>query len=125
MEPADLNPPLSPDDQQLETWLRATSARPPLPDAGFSQRVLAALPPSTRQAKAKRLAFYAAGTVVGLTVVVLGGLRFEDFTPRFEPAFMDTLVQSGSTAIFAALGITLGSLWYAFRSQLRFLIRLR
>lgn len=125
MESADLNPLSSSDDHQLENWLHTAAARPPLPDAGFSHRVLAALPPSTRQTKTRRLGFYAAGTVAGLIVALSGGLGSDDFSLRFEPALMDALVQSGSAAIFAALGVTLGSLWYAFRTQLRFLSRLR
>ena len=125
MEPADLNPLLPPDDAQLESWLHAASARPPLPDNDFSHRVLTALPPSAQKAKTRRLGVYAAGTFLGLLVVWFGGLRPEDFSPSFEPAVMDALVQSGPTAIFAALGITLGSLWYAFRSPLRLLPRLR
>ena len=44
MEPTDLNPKSS-DDEQIDSWLRASSAVPPLPDDGFSARVLAALPP--------------------------------------------------------------------------------
>ena len=44
MESPDLNPP-SPDDARLEAWLRTSGAAAPLPDDGFSARVLAALPP--------------------------------------------------------------------------------
>lgn len=42
MEPTDLN---SSDDRALDTLLQAYSSAPSLPDAGFSRRVLAALPP--------------------------------------------------------------------------------
>jgi hypothetical protein len=42
MEPADLKTP-SPDDRRVDAWLRQPP--PELPDAGFSARVLAALPP--------------------------------------------------------------------------------
>lgn len=50
MEPADLNSSSSParDDARLEAWLRQPAA--PLPDEGFTQRVLVALPPRTAQA---------------------------------------------------------------------------
>jgi hypothetical protein len=49
MEPADLNS-SHPDDARLEAWLRAHSAAAPLPDDGFSARVLAALPARTQPA---------------------------------------------------------------------------
>ena len=45
MEPANLNSP--PDDARLEAWLRE-DAGAPLPDDGFSARVVAALPPRPR-----------------------------------------------------------------------------
>jgi hypothetical protein len=43
MEPANLKPD-SPDDAPIEAWLRVNSTSAPLPDDGFSARVLAALP---------------------------------------------------------------------------------
>ncbi len=37
--------PRSPDDAEIEAWLRSNRATEPLPDEGFSTRVMAALPP--------------------------------------------------------------------------------
>jgi hypothetical protein len=44
MEPNDLKS-LPPEDNHLEAWLQANAALPLLPEDGFPQRVLAALPP--------------------------------------------------------------------------------
>jgi hypothetical protein len=66
MEPANLNP-STPDDARLEALLRQD--RTPLPDDGFSQRVLALLPPrQRRRADWRRLCLYAAGAVAGLVI---------------------------------------------------------
>ena len=65
MEPADLNRP-SPDDAQLDAWLRANASDAPLPDDGFSQRVLASLPPRIdRAGAARRIALCLIGALTG------------------------------------------------------------
>src|ERR1022692_2964757 len=52
------------DGRRLEQLLR-DAAPACIDDAGFSTRVLGALPPSRRQAKTRRLALIGAGTVGG------------------------------------------------------------
>jgi hypothetical protein len=61
------------DDRRLEQLLR-DAAPAYIDDAGFSTRVLGALPPSRRQAKTRRLALIGAGTILGVaTAALLGG----------------------------------------------------
>jgi hypothetical protein len=71
MEPTDLNRSAL-DDAQLDTWLRSNAAAVPLPDNGFSQRVLASLPPpASRAAGWRRLIFCIAGAAAGVVVPLL------------------------------------------------------
>ena len=67
MEPANLTP-LPPDRDPLEAWLSAKAPVAPLPDAGFTARVLAALPPPQSSISWRRLLLYATGTLSGLAV---------------------------------------------------------
>ncbi len=68
MEPTDLNRP-APDDAQLDAWLRSNATATPLPDNGFSQRVLANLPPrADRAAATRRIIFCLAGALAGAIV---------------------------------------------------------
>src|ERR1019366_1636270 len=61
------------DDRRLEQLLR-DAAPAYIDDAGFSTRVLGALPPSRRQVRTRRLALIGAGTVLGVaTAALLGG----------------------------------------------------
>ena len=67
MEPANLNS--EPADAPLENMLRARFTAAPLPDNGFSQQVLASLPPPTPvQRPSIRPWLVAAGAVVGCSV---------------------------------------------------------
>ena len=70
MEPNDLNS-LPPDEAQLDAWLRASTTQPPLPDDGFSQRVLSALPPPARPDSVRRLWFCVAGALIGGGVAIV------------------------------------------------------
>ena len=76
MEPANLNPPPSEDDQ-LATLLRANS--PAVPDDGFSARVLTALPPP-REARWTKLQIIAGavGALAGLGFALLKGASWSD-----------------------------------------------
>jgi len=72
MESEHLNPNQSGDDR-LDEWLRHDAAAP-LPDDGFSFRVLAALPPRRAKAPAGRMWMLpAAGLVAGLAIVISRG----------------------------------------------------
>jgi len=125
MEPNDLKP-TPPDDAQLEAWFRASASQPSLPDDGFTQRVLTALPPPARQQSARRLWFCVVGALVGIVVAALGAFSSGSL-PAILPALDDTLIaaltQLSVPAFGLALGITLGSLWFAFRDRLRLLPR--
>lgn len=126
MEPNDLKSP-APDDAQLEAWLRPSAALPPLPDDGFTQRVLAVLPPPARRQSTHRMWFCAGGALVGIIVAALGALRSDrlsDSLPALEDTIMAALAQLSVPACGLALGITLLSLWFAFRDRLRLLPRL-
>ena len=72
MESEPLNTNQSEEDR-LDAWLRSDAAVP-LPDDGFSSRVLAALPPRRARAPAGRLWMLpAAGFVAGLALVIARG----------------------------------------------------
>jgi hypothetical protein len=67
MEPANLTP-LPPERDPLEAWLSAKASVAPLPDEGFTARVLAALPPPQSSFSWGRLLLYATGALSGLAV---------------------------------------------------------
>ena len=121
MESFDLNS-RNPDDVQLEEWLRTDATVPPLPDGGFSSRVLRALPPSPVIARHSwaRLAWGGAGALAGLAMFAAQGASGTDF--------YSCLLQLGGnagslTAAFSnpttllALATTGLSLWVAFRRE--------
>ena len=126
MEPNDLKS-LPPDDAQLEAWLRTSTMQPPLPDDGFTQRVLTALPPPARRHSALRLWFCVAGALTGGGVAAFGvfgsGSQTADLTD-LQAAILATLAQLTVPAFGLAVGITTVSLWFAFRDRLRLLPRL-
>ena len=125
MEPNDLNS-LPPDEAQLDAWLRASTTQPPLPDDGFSQRVLSALPPPARPDSVRRLWFCVAGALIGGGVAALGAFG-SDNQPAGLAALQDmilaTLAQLSVPGFGLAVGITVGSLWFAFRDRWRLLPR--
>ena len=67
MEPTNLTP-LPSDRDPLEAWLSAKAPVAPLPDEGFTARVLAALPPPQGSFPWHRLLLYTTGTLSGLAV---------------------------------------------------------
>ena len=126
MEPTDLKP-TPPDDPQLEAWLRASATLPPLPDDGFTQRVLTALPSPTRRPSAQRLWFCLGGALVGIAVAGLGAGHSGSLTaslPVLEESILSVLAKLSVPAFGLALGITAVSLWFAFRDRPRLLPRL-
>ena len=120
MEPADLNHPAN-DDARLEAMLRR--AAPPLPDDGFSARVLAALPaPEAAAALWRRIAFCLAGAAAGYGFALWRGAAWPDLQLELEQ-FATALVNATSTLadplLGAALVVTALSLLFAFQSELR------
>lgn len=125
MEPTDLKS-IPPDDARLEAWYRANVSSASLPDDGFSQRVLAALPAPAPRPAIRRL-FCVAGALLGVGVALVGGLSSRNLQanlPALDAALTEALAQLATPAVGCALGITAISLWFAFRDRLRLLPRL-
>jgi hypothetical protein len=112
MEPADLTP-LSPEDARLETLL-GQNLDAPLSDAGFSARVLAALPAPQRNRWLRwgPIAAPIAGALAGLAFALWQGARWNDLAATAaqleQAAFLisDQLTDAGlilAVAIVAGL----------------------
>ena len=117
MEPADITPP-SPEDARLETFLSHDLAAP-LPDAGFSARVLAALPPRQRyRAPVQgRITALAAGALAGLAVALWQGANWSDLisiVSQLEQATLHLSDQLANTSSILALAIVAGLLAIEF-----------
>ena len=124
MEPADLKPP-SPsarDDARLEALLREPVA--PVPDAGFTQRVFSALPPSaaapavisSRQVARPnwgRLAACAIGAVIGGAIGYVGEASWVPSVAHLE----SFVLWLGEPTTLVALFITTAALLYALRPR--------
>lgn len=115
MEPANLTP--TPEDEQLETLLRRVE--PPLPDDGFSVRVLAALPPVEPASSGigawlnVQTALVLAGALAGFFVAEAHGARWSDLThlaTSFESAGLsDWLLGAVIGGIALSFGLALSS----------------
>jgi hypothetical protein len=91
MEPPDLNRPI-PDDARLDAWLCANATVAPLPDNGFSRRVLANLPPQVeRAASRRRIVFCLGGALVGAVVPWLTDAGRPD--PATSPVELSRIAQ--------------------------------
>lgn len=122
MEPENLNSP-APDDEQLEARLRRSAA--PLPDDGFSLRVMAALPPRppaaappTPAPDRARMMVFLTGGVCG-AIVALGGMALKQgsgavLTDSLR-GLRESLVVLADPRFALALGVALSSLLYVFR----------
>ena len=122
MEPNDLKS-LPPDDAQLEAWLRANSSLPTLPDDGFAQRVLTALPaPARRSRVSPRLLVIFVGAAAG---AALAAFKFFTATPvefnlpSIGPEATDALAHLIDPKLHTALGVTAVTLAYVFWRDLR------
>lgn len=120
MEPADLNH-FAPDDARLDARLRQPA--PALPDDGFSDRVLAALPPEAGHARSRRRLMCGAGAAAGVLFAAIG-FALRPATPANEPGIAAELAQAGQFLFDPVLGVALLvtalSLLYVFRGRLRF-----
>ncbi|MBI2518495.1 MAG: hypothetical protein HYV95_16570 [Opitutae bacterium] len=115
MEPDDLKS-APPDDPALDAWLRANASLPPLPDDGFSQRVLTALPSAPRSAR--RLWLCAAGALAGTGVASFKLLQAGGL-PALAQSLHAAAGQLATPTVGLALGVSLISLAYVFWSDLR------
>lgn len=121
MEPSDLKPNSS-DDAAVETWLRTHSALPPLPDDGFTPRVLTALPPPASHTLTLRTRICLAGALAGAAMAawaVLSGGNPLDRLPALDAALIESLSQLGSPGAGLAVATTAASLLFAYWRDLR------
>ncbi len=122
MEPNDLKS-TPPDDAQLETWLRAQTALPVLPDDGFSHRVLTVLPaPQRRAVISPRMLAITLGAVAGIgfaAVKFATGATVEFNLPPLGPEATDALAQLTDPKLHTALGVTVATLAYVFWRDVR------
>ncbi|HWL14214.1 MAG TPA: hypothetical protein VNR00_01335 [Opitutus sp.] len=126
MEPADLNasPSRDPEDARLEQFLRQPLA--PLPDDGFTARVLATLPPPPSRTRAG-VCLAAASVGVSLALVRIaahGGWAafpdaIDDRWTALQSAWAASLAPLPPGDLAIAAVVTAVSLGYAFRGRLR------
>lgn len=122
MEPNDLKSPTPPDDALFDTWLRSHATLPPLPDDGFSRRVLAALPRPQKSRGAPRQLVIALGAVAGLAFAAFkfftaGPIEF--IPPVLGPDAAETFAQLADPKLHVALGVTVITLAVVFWRDLR------
>lgn len=124
MEPTNLN---SPPPDELDALLRHASRADPLPDHGFSARVLAALPParaSVRRRDPRRLVFCAIGGLAGIMVAILNSGSWSEISAGLTstgPQLSQAFAQLTSPGFGLAVAVTLVSLAFVFRPQGRLL----
>jgi hypothetical protein len=115
MEP--VNPKSTPpDDADLEAWLRANGNLVPLPDAGFSTRVLTALPRASARRIQRSIGCLAAMVVGGALALagVLGSGR-----DAADDLFVSVNHPLATPPALIALVATAGSLCFVYRARLR------
>jgi len=130
MESSDLNPHPR-DDVRLEAWLRTGAGQPPLPDDGFSARVMAALPsaapaPAPARVSQRRIfVLCAVGAAIGGVITFAGSIDPAAFTTPLA-ALGDAVTRLAgetvsTTGALVVIG-TLGSLAIAYWRELRTLV---
>jgi hypothetical protein len=114
-----MNPPPSSDDPWLEAQLRH-EALPPLPDAGFSLQVLAALPTRRPALAWRRLALYGVGTLAGLALAFHRGGSWPELIEacdQFVRTATDALTPSAVMWPSLVLAATIFGLAYIFVTE--------
>lgn len=129
MEPVDLKT-SSPENDPVDAWLRANSNATPLPDAGFTDRVLASLPASTatsaKPAASRRAVFCLVGAFAGLVLPWLTGTRLPEVianAAELNRLAQPALQQFTDPNLALALVVTAASLLYVFGPRGRKLVR--
>lgn len=125
MESSELNQ-SSADDSRLEACLRASSATPPLPDDGFTARVLAALPPAAsawreerRRSLRRRWWFCLGGAMLGGAVSLgAGGTDLGRTASALLPPFATVARQLATPSLGLAVAAIAVSLVVAFWPEL-------
>lgn len=126
MEPANVKP-NSPEDAQLEAWLRANSAASPLPDDGFSARVLTALPPAAparaEQSRSSRRGWLcAAAALLGVFLVAKTSPSSSNAVEQLQallPPLQAAAALLTDARTLLALVVTAVSLAFVYRRELR------
>jgi hypothetical protein len=130
MEPTNLSSssPDPQDDARLDAWMRQSP--PPLPDDGFSQRVLAALPHPRSSASyaSQRTLIVVAGGLLGAGVAWrqlatandLSGtaVRIQNSVEEIRSAFVQSGTSLSEPTLSLAITVTVFSLLFAFRRNL-------
>ena len=119
MESSNLNSSPS-DDAALESWLHTNSRLAALPDAGFTQRVVTALPRPNRH-HFNRWWFSLAGLVVGSTIAVIGLFTSSETAGNTTHSILEGSYSVSSS--LTALAVSICSLVYAFRGELQRIAR--
>ena len=98
-------------------------AAPPLPDDGFSARVVTALPTTPQPAPTwPRTVFCVGGALLGVGFAFWQGVRLPDLKlglVQFEGLAASSIQFFGDPLFAAAIVLTLASLLVAFRAELR------
>lgn len=125
MEYSNLNRSLPEVDALDQPYRVHFSALPPIPDDGFSQRVLASLPSTRRQTVQRRL-FCGIGSAVGIAVAIAGLSNSGNLTSltTLNQELTVALAHLSNAPTAIALGVTLLPVWYASRGKWRLLPRL-
>lgn len=115
-------------DDDLDARLRAHFSAPALPDGGFSQRVVGALPTTGRRSFVfSRQFFCSAGLVAGMLCASIGLIGSETLGSALkilDASVTMTLGQVVTEPVALALGLAILSLAFAFREQRHPLLRL-
>jgi hypothetical protein len=117
MEPADLTLRDKSEPDPIEALLR--QPRAPLPDNGFSRRVMSALPTpaATRQTASRRGVVITAATVAGLVLAIarIGSVStLEHEWSSLESTFVQAASALNQTPTLVALAVAAASLLYTF-----------
>ncbi len=126
MEPNELIP-RPQDDSPLDDWLRANAALPPLPDDGFSHRVISALPAPRRTRPSHRGLAVTVGALVGVLVAAYPLMPRDARAPQLSgvaDALQHALEVLSAPGAGIAFGVTLVSLLLAFWRDVRRVVRL-
>ena len=122
MEPADLKSP-RPEDDRLRMLLSA--AQPALPDNGFTQRVLGALPPAPPRATHFRTVLCTLAAAAGLALAIARSPSLHTLSielDRLSESWVNStlpLVRDSGAALALAFAATALSLLYVFRGSFR------
>ncbi len=116
MEPTNLKS-LPPDDDRLEVWLRDEAALAPLPDDGFSARVVAALPVANTRSH-HRVWLCAVGAATGVAFAAANGAFWPDWSaaiPQWEHALVPLAQLLSDPMLLLALVVAGISVLYALK----------